>query len=358
MAPNLDSVDIKSARILVIDDQPANVKIIEKMLRSEGYSSVSCFTDPREGVNSYQQSPYELVLLDLNMPHMDGFEVMDRLNALTTSDYLSVLVLTAQIDRDTRIRALQAGARDFLNKPFDVVELINRIRNMLEVRMLHHQVRMQNDALEEKIRARTEELEQTRLEIIRRLGRAAEYRDNETGLHIVRMSKMSKLLAVKLGLSKADCDLILNASPMHDVGKIGIPDAILLKPGKLAPAEWQTMQKHPEIGAELLSGHASGLLEAARQIALCHHEKWDGSGYPAGLRAEQIPLFARIVAVADVFDALTSERPYKKAWSLDDAINYLREGAGLHFDPHLIDIFLAHLDEFVAIRERYSDQSA
>jgi putative two-component system response regulator len=354
----LDGLNLDSARVLVIDDQPANVKIVEKMLRAEGYGEVSCFTDPREALVSYEQAPYDLVLLDLNMPHMDGFEVMKRLQEIDSQDYAPVLVLTAQVDRDTRIRALESGAKDFLTKPFDVVELINRIRNMLEVRMLHNTVLEQKAELERKVHERTQELDHTRLEIIRRLGRASEYRDNETGLHIVRMSKMSALLAKKAGLSERECELILNASPMHDVGKIGIPDSILLKPGKLDPSEWETMMKHAEIGAELLSGHHSELLEVARVIALSHHEKWDGSGYPQKLKGKDIPIMARIVAVADVFDALTSERPYKKAWSVEDAVKLISDGRGAHFDPDLANLFIEHLDEFISIKDKYAEPEA
>jgi putative two-component system response regulator len=209
--------------------------------------------------------------------------------------------------------------------------------------------------LEQKVRERTRELEETRMEIIRRLGRAAEYRDNETGLHIIRMSKFSQILGQATGMSDQDSGMLLNASPMHDIGKIGIPDSILLKPGKLDADEWEIMKTHSSIGAKILSGHPSELMQMAREIALTHHEKWDGSGYPGGLSGEEIPLSGRIVALADVFDALTSERPYKKAWAVDDAVSFIKENSGKHFDPTLVELFIDRLDEIIEVRDKYAE---
>ena len=264
-------------------------------------------------------------------------------------------MMTALNDPDVLLRALERGARDFLNKPFDRVEALTRIRNMIEVRLLHKRVRDANRVLEDTVQARTRELRDTRLEVIRRLGRAAEYRDNETGLHIVRMSVASAALGRAIGLSPAECDLILNAAPMHDIGKIGIPDRILLKPGPLDADEWVLMKRHPAIGAELLSGSTSELMQMAETIAHCHHEKWDGSGYPRGLAGEAIPLAARIVAVCDVFDALLSKRPYKKAWTVDQALEELDRRAGSHLDPILVVKFREILDEVLHIHARYAD---
>jgi putative two-component system response regulator len=235
------------------------------------------------------------------------------------------------------------------------VEVLNRIRNMLEVRLLHNRIREQNEVLEQRVRERTAELNETRLEIIRRLGLAAEYRDNETGLHIIRMSLYSKQLALQSGLSATHAELILNASPMHDIGKLGIPDRVLLKPGRLDDEEWTVMKRHAQIGADILAGHHSELLQMAAEIALCHHEKWDGSGYPRQLQGTQIPLEARIVAVADVFDALTSNRPYKRAWTVDDALAEMQNVAGSHFDPRLVDNFLAILPQITNIMNRYAE---
>lgn len=347
-----------TARILVVDDQPANVSLLEKILAAEGYRDVESFTDPRLVAQAYAARHHDLILLDLNMPELDGFEVMAQLRGLERDDYVPVLVLTAQPDRETRLRALESGAKDFLTKPFDRLEVVNRIRNMLEVRLLHKQVRDQNRVLEDKVRERTKELCDTRLEIIRRLGRAAEYRDNETGLHIIRMSKFSQALGRAAGMSEHEADLLLNASPMHDIGKIGIPDRILLKPGKFEPDEWEIMKTHAAIGAQLLAGHDSELMQVASEIAYTHHEKWDGTGYPRGLRGDDIPLVGRIVALSDVFDALTSERPYKRAWPVEEAVTYIRDNAGKHFDPTLAKCFDQVLPEIIQIRDKYAEPAA
>lgn len=346
---------IRQARILMVDDEPVNLKLLEKMLTADGYSNIHTLTDSRDVQTAYEKEQYDLILLDINMPHLDGFAVMEGLKQVETDGYLPVLVLTAQADRETRLRALEAGARDFLSKPLDRAEVLNRIHNILEVRLLHNDVRDQNRILEEKVQERTQELYDTQLEVIRRLGRAAEYRDNETGLHIIRMSKFSQMLGLKAGMSEADAEMLLNASPMHDIGKIGIPDRILLKPGKLDPDEWCTMQTHTTIGAEILSRHASPLLIMAREIALTHHEKWDGSGYPVGRKGMDIPLVGRVVAVADVFDALTSERPYKQAWPVEDAVRYIDEQAGKHFDPDLVAVFHEVINEILAVKEKYAE---
>jgi putative two-component system response regulator len=346
---------LPGAKILIVDDQSPNVLLLERMLKSEGYREVYCTTDPREVAQLYARHRFDLVLLDLNMPHLNGFEVMEQLSLVERDSYLPVLVLTAQSDMETRLRALEAGAKDFIGKPFERLEVLTRIRNMLEVRLMHNQIRDHNRSLEEKVRKRTLELLDTRLEVIRRLGRAAEYRDNETGLHIIRMSKFSVRLAQAAGLREEECEMILNASPMHDIGKIGIPDRILLKPGRLDEEEWAVMKTHAAIGAEILSGHDSGLMGLARLIALTHHERWDGTGYPGGLKGEDIPLVGRIVALCDVFDALTTERPYKKAWSVASALSYINENSGGHFDPELVERFRTILPQVLEIKERYAE---
>jgi putative two-component system response regulator len=346
---------IKRAGVLVVDDEPANVKLLERMLAQEGYTNVTATMDPEEAVTLYRRNHYDIVLLDLNMPRLDGFGVMKALTEIDHADIPPILVITAQTDRDSRLRALQEGGRDFLNKPFDRVELMARIRNMLEMRLLHNDVRDQNEILETRVQERTLELHDTRLEIIRRLGRAAEYRDNETGLHIIRMSKTSALLGQAVGMSAGESELMLNASPMHDIGKIGIPDRILLKPGKLDPDEWTVMKTHTTIGAEMLSGHNSELMEMAAEIALSHHEKFDGSGYPRGLKGTAIPLTGRVVALADVFDALTSERPYKKAWPVADALRFIDDNRGSHFDPAVVDAFHDSMPAIEEIRTRYAE---
>ncbi len=349
------SLNPEGACILIVDDEPANLKLLDKMLGAQGYSNLVLIQDPRQVLSHYADRRPDLILLDLNMPHLDGFAVLDALRELDDPLLPPIVVLTAQLGRDFLLRALNAGARDFIGKPFDRLELLARVRNLLDAHMAHRMVHEQKTVLDDLVRQRTDELRQTRLQVVQRLGRAAEYRDNETGYHILRMSQISELLARKLGWSDEDCELMLNASPMHDIGKIGIPDKVLLKPGKLDPEQWEIMKTHSAIGAELLEGDDSDLLKMARTIALTHHEKWDGSGYPGGLAGEDIPQAGRIVAVADVFDALTSSRPYKKPWPVAEAVNYIRDNAGKHFDPQVVVEFDAALPEIHAIRERYRD---
>lgn len=351
----MDDTQLRKSKILIVDDEAVNVKLLEKMLRNAGYTNISSTLNPVTCLKIYADVEPDILLLDINMPQLDGFAVMEKLKDIEPGDYLPVLVLTAQIDRETKLHALELGAMDFVTKPFDNVEVLNRIRNILQVRILNKQISSQNQMLEQKVKKRTEELELTQLEIVRRLGRAAEYRDNETGYHIIRMSKFSQMIGLAAGMNEHDAELLLNASPMHDIGKIGIPDSILLKPGKLDRDEWEIMKTHAEIGAELLSGHHSKLLKMASDIAMSHHEKWDGSGYPRGLKGEDIPLVGRIVAIADVFDALTSERPYKKAWPVADAIAEITRAAGDHFDPSLVKHFNSVIEDILKYRDLYSE---
>jgi len=348
-------LDIKSASILVVDDEPVNIKLVESVLKGFGYTSISATTDPREVLNICRDNDIDLILLDLNMPYMDGYQVMDQLKKELDKSVPPVLILTAQSSREFKNRAFESGAKDYVTKPFDVKEVLARVQNLLHVEMINKYLKNENRILEEKVQERTREINQTRLEVVRRLGRAAEYRDNETGLHIVRMSKISQLIGIACGLDEYQADLILNASPMHDIGKIGIPDHILLKPGKFEPEEWEIMKTHAQIGANILSGDDSDLLAMAREIALSHHEKWDGSGYPNALSGDAIPLTGRICAVADVFDALTSARPYKKAWAIDDAVKYMNDQSGSHFDPALIGYFNELLPGILKIKTDFSE---
>ncbi len=353
---------ITDPKILIVDDMEENVELLGEMFVRAGFESLTSTTDSREAYPLFMDGEFDLVILDLRMPHLDGFAVMDQLSREIRNDYLPILVLSGEIDRDTRNRALKAGARDFISKPFDRTEVMNRIENMLEIRALYNERKRQARVLEETVEERTrelqnrnEELEHARLEIVRRLGRAGEYRDNETGLHVVRMSKSCQRLAMAAGLDDEFADRILKASPMHDVGKIGIPDNILLKPGKLEPGEWEIMKTHSAIGADILGDNDSSLMQMAREIALTHHEKWDGSGYPNGLKGEAIPIVGRITAVCDVFDALTSDRPYKDAWPVEKASRFIRENAGSHFDPQLAQTFEEILSDILEIRTIYSD---
>ena len=343
------------ARILIVDDEPVNLKLLDKMLSAQGYTNLALVQDSRQALEVYHQQRTDLILLDINMPHLDGFGVMEQLKALDDPLLPPVVILTAQHGQDFLLRALNAGARDFITKPFDRNELLARVRNMLDAQLAHRLVYEQKDVLEEMVQIRTRELRRTRLQVVQRLGRAAEYRDNETGNHILRMSHISALLAKSIGWNEADCELMLHASPMHDIGKIGIPDHILLKPGKFEPEEWEIMKTHAAIGANILEGDESDLMRWASEIALTHHEKWDGSGYPNGLSGEDIPLSGRIAALADVFDALTSSRPYKKAWTVEAAVGLIKESRGTHFDPELVDVFLERLTEVLSICEFYSE---
>jgi len=346
---------INNGPILIVDDEPTNLKLLDKILRSQGYQRLILESDPRKVIALYQELHPDLILLDISMPHLNGYQVMEELKALDDPLMPPVVILTAQYGKHYLLQALAAGARDFITKPFDRTELLMRVRNLLEAHLAHRLIHEKKQVLESMVRIRTDELRRTRLQVVQRLGMAAEYRDEETGGHILRMSHTCALLARAIGWNEAECELILHASPMHDIGKIGIPDAILLKPGRLEPDEWEIMQRHTTIGRELLDGDDSDLMRMACDIAFSHHEKWDGSGYPRGLAGEDIPIAGRIAALADVFDALTSERPYKSAWSVDAALEMIRDNRGKHFDPELVDALFDQLPAVLAIRQRFAD---
>lgn len=354
-----------TARILIVDDKPENVRLLEMMLSNQGYTNLTTTTNSLDVIPAFEEEPFDLILLDIRMPHLDGFQIMEQLSErVAPDDYLPILVLTAQQDQETRQTALGLGAKDFLTKPFDRVEVLNRIRNILDVRMLYNERQSQAALLEHEVEKQTQalqdrnlDLENTRLEIIRRLGRAGEYRDNETGMHVIRMSKFCEQLALAANLSEEFATSMLHASPMHDVGKIGIPDHILLKPGKFDPKEWEIMKTHAEIGCDIIGDSNSSLMQLAKSIAISHHEKWDGSGYPRGLKGDQIPIEGRITAVCDVFDALTSERPYKQAWKVDEALDYIIDNSGRHFDPYLVERFQAIYPVILDIRSNHPDEA-
>ena len=334
----------RHARILIVDDEPNNVDLLRRVLERDGFKKLDATNDPRQAASLYVQTRPDLILLDLHMPHMDGLAVMDQLNDIVEASYLPILMLTGDLTPEARREALSRGAKDFVNKPFNPDEVLLRIRTLLETRFLYLQIQSQNQMLEAKVRERTRELESAQIEIIERLARAAEFRDDNTGQHTERVGQMAALLGRELGLPDAQVVLMRRAAPLHDVGKIGIPDSILLKLGKLTPAEFELVKTHTTIGARILSGSRFALLRLAEEIAFSHHERWDGSGY-AGLAANAIPLPGRIVAVADVFDALTQKRPYKPAWPVEEAIAEIRRQRGQQFDPDVVDAFLRIIEQ-------------
>ncbi len=336
----MDNNLLTTARILIVDDQASNVALLEGILQEEDFNSYQSITDSPRTLPVFLEYQPDLILLDLQMPILDGFDVMKQLRAcLSPDDYLPILVLTANITPEAKRRALSEGAMDFLTKPFDAMEVVLRIKNLLQTRLLHVQLQGQNRLLDQKVRERTAALEETQVEILERLALAAEYRDDETGEHIKRVGRIAAGIAQVLGWSQEQVELIRRAAPLHDVGKIAISDTILLKPGKLTPEEFERMKMHTTLGAKMLSGGRFPLLQLAEQVALTHHERWDGTGY-IGLQGEAIPVAGRIVTVADVFDALTSVRPYKNAWSTSDAIEEIKRQSGKQFDPHLVEAFL------------------
>lgn len=333
--------------ILVVDDTPENIDLLVASLR-EDYI-VKAAINGEMALKIVEKSHPDLILLDVMMPGIDGFEVCRRLKANYITRHIPVIFVTAMIGTEDEIRGLSLGASDYITKPISPPIVRARVQT-------HLALSDQNRELERKVQQRTEQLEETRLQIIQRLGRAAEYKDNETGLHVIRMSLYAYELALAAGMSEADANLLKHAAPMHDIGKIGIPDQILKKKGRLDEAELQIMHTHCQIGADIIGNDDSEILQLAKTVALTHHEKWDGTGYPNGLSGEAIPSVGRIVAIADVFDALTSERPYKEAWSVAEALAFMKSEAGTHFDPHLMEIFLSISDKIVQIQQRYAEQ--
>ena len=321
-------------RLLLVDDEPTNLQVLRHVLQAD-YRLLFA-TDGERALQVAREQRPDLVLLDIMMPHMDGYAVCCALKADAATASIPVIFITALNDSQDETAGFDVGGVDYLTKPVSPPVVRARVRTHLSL-------------------VRMDELRETRLQIVQRLGRAAEYKDNETGLHVIRMSHFSQLLALAAGCSPAWAEDLLNAAPMHDVGKIGIPDAVLRKPGPLDADEWATMRRHPEIGAEIIGEHPSGVLQLAREIALAHHEKWDGSGYPRGLAGEAIPLSARIVAIADVFDALTTRRPYKEPWPVQDALDHIAAQAGKHFDPALVALFAPLLPQLLEIRARWAE---
>ena len=380
---------IRSARLLVVDDEPANVRLLERILESAGYTNVTSTTDAREVKTLIAERMPDLLLLDLTMPYCDGFAIIDALKTrLGPDEPLPVLVLTADASSQARHRALNAGALDYLVKPLDQLEVLLRVRNLLTMGYLLERERERNAALQTDVTRRTQqlehsnqllqqanaelasanahlqwahrEIEQAQDEIVNRLVEAVEVRGDargdapawgdETARGINRVGQLAENLARQMGLSKRQIELIRHAAPLHDVGKIGISDAVLLKPSALTPDEWREARSHVEIGAAMLGKSEVSLLQMAERIAYTHHERWDGQGYPNGLKGEETPIEGRILAVVDVFDALTTRRPYKEAWPVEKALTEIEEQAARQFDPAVVRAFseLMHRQEFAA----------
>lgn len=343
--------DVSNAKatVLVVDDVPDNVYLLKEALEQD-YKVKAALNGLQALKVARSDNKPDIILLDVMMPEMDGYEVCKQLKADPTTSKIPVIFVTAKDLESDEKRGLQLGAVDYINKPIRPAIVQARVKT-------HLALYDQNRALSEEVEIRTREVEDTRLEIIHRLGRAAEYKDNETGLHVIRMGWYSRLIAEKMGANEDYVDLIFKAAPMHDIGKIGIPDRVLQKPGKLDAEEWEIMKRHSQYGAKILGEHNHALLQMAKEIALYHHEKWNGTGYPRGLCGDAIPVSARIVAIADVFDALTSERPYKKAWPAEKAFQLIADEAGEHFDPALASVFLAHKQEAINIMTRFKESA-
>jgi putative two-component system response regulator len=375
----LSNKGFPDAKIAVVDDEPTNVKVVTRLLRLEGYSEFITTCDAREAVELVRSESPDAVLLDLMMPHISGLEILRELRHHAATRLTPVLILTASTDRETRIEALRGGANDFLNKPIDPSELAPRVGNLLTLKK--HQDRLQNYSheLEAAVKRRTAELEASRRDILHCLARAAEYRDDDTGHHVIRVGRYARLVAMGLGMDDKYVDYIDQAAQLHDVGKIGVADDILRKPGRLTDSEFELMRKHSgfgkrvlqrlspqeevalrhhaDIGAKVLGIGCSPVLDMAMRIALTHHEWWDGSGYPLGLQGEDIPFEGRITAVADVFDALSTKRCYKEAFPIDKCFAIMSDERGTHFDPAVLDAFMERRRDIIEVQMQYADES-
>ena len=335
--PNLSDELLLNSRILLTDDNPVNVTLLERLLAKNGYTNIIGVTSSVKAEEICLTDPPDLLILDLHMPVKDGYAVLESLrNHGSMETYMPILVFTADVTPEARRRALSLGASDFLTKPGDALEISLRVRNFLKMRHLYREMEQQNQILEEKVAERTRSLQEAQLEIVARLALVGDYRDDDTGDHCRRVAEMSYELAIRVGVKPREAELIRLAAPLHDIGKVGIPDAVIRKPARLTPEEFKEIQTHTTIGATILQGSRSEILRMAYTIAISHHERWDGSGYPNGLSGEEIPLPGRIVAVADVYDALSSPRPYKERWSLEKTLNEIVSGSGSQFDPQVV----------------------
>ena len=364
ISPQMNSsVDFPDAHVVICDDSITNVMFLSKIVEEQGISHINSFTDPRKAVAYLQEnrSAVSLLILDIEMPHLSGFDVMrkilpeGRVTDLPSPFAFPILVITGLQETETRHRALQSGASDFLNKPIDQVEVGLRVRNMLRVERAYRLQTNLAQQMEKEVARRTRQLNEAVDTLVNRLALAGELRDNETGLHVMRVGRYSRLLAEELGLPMERCVLIEKAAQLHDIGKIGIPDSILHKQGLLNDAERAVMQTHTDKGVALLGEHDSLLIQIAASIAAGHHERWDGTGYPRGLVKQAIPIEACVVAVADVFDALTTFRPYKDPWPTDKVFEFFRERAATEFAPDVVTALLRRREEMLEVLESLRD---
>lgn len=378
VAPSLiRNEELFASKIMIVDDEPINVKLARKYLVMEGYANFVTTTDSRQAIDLISKESPDALLLDIMMPHISGIDILTVLRADPRWLHLPIVILTAAHDQATKRQAIDLGVTDFLGKPVDPTDLVPRIRNALIVKRHFDHLQKHSEKLEAEVLRRTAELARSRQEVIHCLARAGEFRDDHTGRHVLRVGKYARLIAQELGWQGEELEMLEQAAQLHDIGKIGIPDAILLKPGKLGPEEFEIMQRHSvygtkiaqglprhevnelchhtEFGSRLLETTESPILALAATIALSHHEKWDGTGYPLGLVGSDIPFAGRITAVADVFDALSTKRPYKPSYPLERCFEILREGRGRHFDPAVLDAFFRCEDEIVRIKVQHAD---
>ena len=348
---------------LVIDNQLQNIELLEAQPVSQGYEIIRA-ANGKDALTIITGNEIDLMLLDIMMPGMDGFEVIRRVRQGTKTRLLPIILVTALRETEDRIKGIEAGCDDFISKPVDKMELFARVRSLLKVKDYNDLMLNYRKELESEVTARTEQLKKAleriktaSLDTIYRLSVASEYKDKDTGAHIKRMSRYSVAVARRMGLDENTIETILYSAPMHDLGKIGIPDQILMKPAILDPAEWKIMKMHTVIGAKILQGSDAEFIKSGESIALSHHEKWDGSGYPNGVKGQEIPIAGRIVAIADVFDALTSKRPYKEPFTIEKSLAIVKEGRGTHFDPDVVDAFFDIQEEILNIKKQYNEDN-